>query len=221
MTKSSLGKLFSLWIHHLIKRGLRSLMRDWKVSTTQGWLGRPRWGPGRTLESGTFEGSGLAGLRREPRVQRARGCCRPAHLHSPDLRPWPRQTGLRLGGKEKQMQVPTVQRKRHRVTSRDLKPTGGTSYSCSGSFWFRSVCRHWERVDCRRRFCHARCLTRFLFKQKLFPELTGVHWPLGPAGPCSVPGICWGLPWWGRAAGNGLSHPRRVCPGDVGAALCR
>lgn len=63
-------------------------------------------------------------------------------------------------------------------------------------------------------------------KGRLVVELTGVRRPVCSSqvrhvAPRSIPGICWRLPRWGRAAGNRLSHPQRIRSGDVGAALCR
>lgn len=82
-----------------------------------------------------------------------------------------------------------------------------------------------DRLQKRLQSCKV-CHTRFILKRGIVPELTGFRRPLGSAearqvSARSIPGICRRLPRWGRAAGNGLSHPRRICSGHVGAALCR
>lgn len=78
----------------------------------------------------------------------------------------------------------------------------------------------------QKRILSCNVLQTFVFEYRFVLELTRVSRPFcsieaGDVSPGSIPGVCRRLPRWGRAAGNWLSHPRRICSGDVGAALCR
>lgn len=78
----------------------------------------------------------------------------------------------------------------------------------------------------QKRLSSCKVLQTFVFECRFALELTRITRPfcsieVGDVTPQPIPGACWRLPRWGRAAGNGLSHPRRICSGDVGAALCR
>lgn len=211
--------------------GLWSLWKDLMESVLQGLLRKLRWGPRRTLGSGIFEGWGQAGRPKDSRVQMAQDCYPLARLHSPDLHPdlhpWPHRTGLRLRVEKERGKGSNITEKtpKHWLTPREIKITHGTSYSCCGFVWHWSVCRYWEWINCTKDLCHARCC-KCVFKWCHMLELTCFSRPfcsieVGDVASWAIPGSCGRLPRRRRTAGNWLSHPRRICSGDGGAALCR
>lgn len=195
--------------------------------------------------SGIYEGWGQPDFLQDVTGRMAQDCSPLAHLHSPDLHPWPHQTDLHL----------TMKKEEKRVVSNITKSAG-----CIDPKWEHYTVKMyylwgfhfgWKvpwvlfflmvpRMDqlLRRLWTHQIKFNWFIVKHlslaELYECMSAQHGLtcVGREGPflaCgievrdislrSIPGLEWGLPWWRGAAGSWLCHPGRICSWGVGAAL--
>lgn len=82
-----------------------SWLEDLLGSICLGLPRKPLWGPEMPQVSGIYEGWGQPDFLQDVTGRMAQDCSPLAHLHSPDLHPWPHQTDLHLTMKKEEKRV--------------------------------------------------------------------------------------------------------------------